>query len=465
MNYNECITYLNQIPITQTEMSLEYIHNLLDLMGNPQNQLKVIQVAGTNGKGSTCRMLQTVLFEAGFKVGLFSSPALISMNEGIDLNGSWITNEAFTTSANKVIAVCRQLVARGMTHPTIYECLVVIGVDYFLSESVDIALFEVGMGGRLDGTNIFEKPLFSMITTIGQDHMAFLGNTISDIAFQKAGIIKAHCPVIIGHMPYEAFHVIEKEAKKRHAPIININHATTMHSSELVMMDSPEINAKLSEVGFCHPLAQKVNLDITFVIGSPIIDTQIGGSYALTLLGDRQIHNLSLVLVAINLLIKLGYHITDSDLKAGFAKVDWPCRQEYLILKKGAQQFNIIIDGAHNHDSMRALIQTIKDQFPDRKLITVFSALDDKDIPDMLSSLSEISSHIICTSINHARGIELESLKDMAKNAFRKVDIYEIPTDALAFAFENSNYDTVLLTGSLYLTVPARFNLLDYNTR
>jgi len=446
-------------------MTLEYIYNLLEQLGNPQDHLKVIQVAGTNGKGSTSRMLQTVLAEAGYKVGLFSSPALISFNEGIDLNGIWISEEDFSTSLSKIIESCKQLISQGKTHPTIYECLVVGAIDYFISKAVDLVIFEVGLGGRLDGTNVFKNPLMSIITSIGYDHMAFLGHTLGEIAKEKAGIIKAQRPVLIGPMVYQAYSVIENIAKKLQAPIISMNHATLMYSTNIVPNPFPEENEQPktnSTLAPFHPLLQHINLDIAFDIGTPIIDTQIGGTYESSLIGEHQITNLSLVITAINILLKEGYYINQTAIENGLSKVVWPCRQEYFTIKRGASYKNMLFDGAHNIDSINALVETIKNTFPNRKIITIFSALDDKKITDMLSTLSQITSHVVCTTIDNKRGVDGLDIANIAKQLYKKVDIYSTPTEALEYAFTKTDYDMILVTGSLYLTVPLRFNLLNY---
>lgn len=439
MNYKSCIEYFQQIE-PNMDMTTEHILNLMGELGNPQDQLKVIHIAGTNGKGSTTKMIESSLITAGYQVGAFASPYLISPLEGISFNGVWITEIDYTKAATLVIDGCLKMIDKGLNHPSIYECEVATAVMAFKLKGVDLALIEVGLGGTNDGTNIFTNPLLTIVTSIGLDHTEYLGTTYQSIASHKAGIIKASRPVIIGKMPKEASDTIQFIASELNAPVYNLNNIPTISSSQ-IRNDKKLIHKRV------YHLVQNLNINITLESKKLTYDGP------LRLLGPHQIDNALIALLAIDLLNQNGFNIGNSQVKEGFHSLVWPCRCDYF----DHEQQTILIDGAHNIDSTNALVKMINDTTnnwdPDKTAI-LFSALKDKEIEAMLSTLSTVCKTILVTEIDHFRGESKEVIAEIAKKYFHKVIINDTPDKAYETFHQESPSKTLLITGSLYMTIP-----------
>lgn len=331
--YQDAINILTSQGKFYINLGLERIEKTLNLLGNPHKNMKFIHVAGTNGKGSVCAMLSSILVKCGLKTGLFTSPHVFEYTERIKIDNIDIKKEIF---AKKIIEVT-ELAAQNDIHLTEFEILTAVAFDYFAQNKVDIVVLETGLGGRLDSTNVIEKNLCSIITHIDFDHTERLGDTIEKIAFEKAGIIKQNCPVIVGKNNL-GLKIIKEIARERHS--------------------------------LCHCEQNSIS--------SSYDDLH---NRLLSLKGTYQQENLALVLSAVEILRKSGFNISQEAINAGLANVKHPCRFEYL------KDHNIIIDGAHNPNGTKALRESLDYYFPNQKIKFIFGCLKNKKYKEMMKNL------------------------------------------------------------------------------
>lgn len=444
MNFKHCLEYFDAIEPPE-EMTTDYIINLMEVLTNPQDKLKVIHIGGTNGKGSTTKLIETTLIKSGYKTGSFASPYLISPLEGVSINGQWIDEDTYTKAANLVIDACKVLQGKSLTHPSTYECQVATAIMCFTLEAVDFALIEVGLGGTTDGTNIFKSPLMTLITSIGLDHTEYLGTTFESIASAKAGIIKKKSPVIIGKMLTEASDTITKIASDINAPIYNLNTLTIPKATEILTTDK---NINNRQYNLMQEMSFKAKLN----------GLNLSYTGPLRLLGNHQIANACIALTAIELLRSYDVLIEETHIKEAFETLQWPCRCDYFTFNNQS----ILIDGAHNIDSTKALVNTIESNIPSwdtEKTTLLFSALKDKEIEAMLQILSTVSSKIAITEIDHFRGTQKEAILKIASKYFENISLYDTPSDA--YETLKNTTDTLLITGSLYMTIPMYYKYFN----
>lgn len=325
MDYKKAIEELTSQGRFYIDLGLERIERVLELLGNPQDKLSAIQIAGTNGKGSCCAMLESVLRTAGYKTGLYTSPHIFDYTERIKILGQDISKPEFAQYFETVTKVANE----NNIHLTEFEILTVMMFKYFADNNIDIAIIETGMGGRLDATNVLKRNICAIITHIDYDHTNILGNTKDKIAAEKAGIIKPDSAVITS----EGFEVVKDKA---------------------------------DEVG------------ALFVLANPCVEQKF--AQALSLKGQNQTENLALVLAALELKFN---HIPQEIIIKGLENVKHPCRFEYFEAQ------NMIVDGAHNPDCMRALVQNVQQYYPEMKHRYVFGCLKTKDYKSMLESILE----------------------------------------------------------------------------
>ena len=325
MNYTETVKDITSVGKFHINLGLERISQILDLLGNPQDSLKCIQVAGTNGKGSVCTMLDAVLKEAGYKTGLYTSPHIFEYTERIRINQEEISKEDFSKYYENIVTISQ----KNNIDPTEFEILTAIMYKYFADNKVDIAVIETGLGGRFDATNVLKNNLCSIITHIDLDHTDRLGDTKDKIAFEKAGIIKPNSVVITS----EGYEAIKDKADEVNA---------------LFILTASDVSQKYTE--------------------------------ALTLKGEHQKDNLALVLTAISHLFD---NISEETIINGLKKVKNPCRFQYIKDK------NLIIDGAHNPNCFQALRENLDRYFPREKKQYVFGCLNTKDYKKMIEYITE----------------------------------------------------------------------------
>lgn len=401
MNYQEAVDYVNERSLLGINLGLERIKKLLDLMGNPQEKLKCIHVAGTNGKGSTIAMISSILNKSGYSVGRFTSPCIESLEDCIWANGKIISKEDFANSLQYVKEKVQLMSKKKESiEPTEFEILTATAFWYFYSINCDIVLLEVGLGGRLDSTNVIKSSLVSVISNISYDHTSKLGNTLSEIAYEKAGIIKEKSCVILYPQKEEVEKVIEDVCKKKNATLIKT--------------DISKINIKKSS------------------INGQEFDYAKRESIKINLLGRHQINNAALAMDTIDVLIKKGYNISETAIKRGLFLAKWPGRFE--VLKRNPV---FIIDGAHNLSGAKFLRENLETYFPNKKIIFITGIFADKDYISMIKECSYIASKFIIINLENKRGVEAKELAKIARHYCNNV----VVSDTIEYAVRMSIND------------------------
>ncbi|SDY97838.1 dihydrofolate synthase / folylpolyglutamate synthase [Proteiniborus ethanoligenes] len=420
MNYREALDYIHGTKKFGSKLGLDNIRALLGLLENPQQDLKFIHVAGTNGKGSTSSFIANTLIEAGYRVGLFTSPYLEVFNERMRINNTDISDDSLAQITLNVKEKVEVMLSRGMNHPTEFEIVTAIAMEYFKKENVDFVVLEVGLGGRYDSTNVIEDSLASVITTISMDHTDILGDTIGKIAYEKAGIIKDNGLVISYPQDKEAQEVIIDVAQKK--------------NSELIIVPTEKI-----EVIETTAFGSRFNFEYKDI---KMLDLEIG------LIGVHQIYNASTALTTILSLKERGcISISDEAIRKGLSNTKWSGRLE--VLKRNP---TFLIDGAHNIQGIHALKKTLKDVFKYNKLILGVAILADKDVDHMIEELVPIADKIIVTEANIFRAMKAEELAEKIKkynnNVIIESNIEKAVEESFQIATEN---DLIVFSGSLYL--------------
>ena len=385
------------------KLGFERIQRLLDRLGNPEKKFQSIHIAGTNGKGSTAAMIASILREAGQQVGLYTSPHLIDFCERIRVGDELIT-------AEEVLHYVRMIRVVEEEPLTFFELATAIAFLHFAEEKVSVAVIETGLGGRLDATNVI-TPLISVITTIGRDHTAHLGESIEEIAFEKAGIIKPGVPVTVGMILPEAMEVIREAASVKGAPL--------------------------------HPFNR----------------TLVPDDIPLGLVGHHQIANACVAVATTHLLREVGavrepplQAIDQETIWKGLETVSWPCRLETV-----SEAPWVLLDGAHNVPAMQAVGEFLEDRLEGRRLVVLFAAMADKDLKGILSELAPITDEFVFTTPRLKRSAEPGRLVEIASDFGKKCSVVDGVTNALETLLVTlKNEDVLLITGSLFLVGEAR---------
>ncbi|MFU7514913.1 bifunctional folylpolyglutamate synthase/dihydrofolate synthase [Clostridium sp. HCS.1] len=417
----DTLKYLEELRVLGSNYGLERTERLLELLGNPHKSLKLIHIAGTNGKGSTSAILGKILMEHGYKIGYFNSPHLYEIEETIRINEENIKEEEFITLINEIKPFVNQVVKEGFNHPSEFEVLTCIMFLYLYRQKVDFGVIEVGLGGRLDSTNVL-TPILSVITSIGLDHMNILGNTIEEIAREKAGIIKRGVPIITCNQKDEAIKAITEKSLKESSNLIIVN---------------PN-NYKLLEINKNGTINQRVLVNIN---GKEEIIN-------LSLLGEHQIINLSLAIEAIKELDTLNYINLDiNKLKIATKSVKWKGRLE--ILKENPY---IVVDGAHNVDGIIYLKNNIEKYFKYNDLYLILGILADKEVEKMLEIIAPMAKEIYTVTSNSIRATSAENLKNEVLKYNKNTLAFEDYEEAANYAIKKAKKeDLVLASGSLYM--------------
>ncbi len=406
--------YIHSLSKFGKKSGLDNITRLLDVLGNPQNNLKFVHIAGTNGKGSTASFVSGVLIDANLKVGLFTSPFIEVFNERIKINNQNISNddlEKYTSIVKNAI----EKIDDADYHPIEFEVITAIGFLYFADKKCDIVVLETGLGGRLDCTNIIKKPYVCAIASISFDHMQYLGDTIEKIASEKCGIIKENSTVC-------AYIDLDKTAKK------------------VVDEFCIKTNSRLYN-------PQKSTLVIKKEGAVNVFDYRQYKDVKIKLAGKHQIYNACLAIDIIDNL-KNYFDISYENILNGLNNAKWVCRFE-IFNKKSA---TFVIDGAHNSDGIQKYVQTVKSVFVDKKIITVFGMLNEKDFEKSVKKIADISDILIVTDVPSVRQTNtqevFEAVKKFKKDALYIADNINAVNEALRFNDENS---VICIAGSLYL--------------
>ena len=413
VNYNEIVNYIEEIPKFTVKNPPEHTKEMLRRLGNPQDSIKVIHVAGTNGKGSTCAYLASMLSAGGYKTGLFTSPHLVKINDRFRINGEVMSDEDFVISFLKVKEVIDQAKEDGYAHPSYFETLFLMGVDYYYRKKVDYLVLETGLGGGKDPTNCVEKPLACIITSISIDHVQYLGDTIPAIASEKAGIIKPGVPIIFDGHVEDAANVIEARAAELNSP------------SYKLMPNQYE-------------LKEQTRNGIKFEFE--------GTELQIPYIAEYQMMNASLAYFTMKNLQSI-HGINDDKLKEGIKNVTWPGRMETILP-------GVIVDGAHNADGVAQFVKTVHQFRQNNRVVLLFSAVSDKEYDKMIKLICEdIKPHaVVTTQITGERQVTAEVLAGLFKEygAENVISVEEVG-EALKKALELQQDGMVFCVGSLYL--------------
>ncbi|MHC5292323.1 bifunctional folylpolyglutamate synthase/dihydrofolate synthase [Listeria welshimeri] len=423
-SYEEAIEWIHGTLRLGIKPGLARMEYIMEKLNHPEKANKWIHIAGTNGKGSTLTFTRNCIEEAGYTTGTFTSPYIETFNERISVNGKPISDDKILILANRMKPIAEELKNTIYGPPSEFEIITAMMFLYFAEyDSIDIGIIEVGLGGRLDSTNIL-LPLVSVITTIGMDHMEFLGNTIEEIASEKAGIIKPGTPVISGVIQSEAQEVIKAIASKNKANFAQLNQ------DFFIQLDGKTATFKTKH-------------------GEEIVDLVIG------LDGFHQLNNASLAIKVIQYLNTYSsYDIDGKAIKAGLKKAFWPGRMETISEKP-----LIIVDGAHNPEGIETLKNSIN-RFSGHKIIIV-SILKDKNYKEMLSSLKSIPDcEIILTTFDYSRAMSAQETINVGK--LEDIAVNPVWHDAINDTVQSKNDSKIFITGSLYFISEVRKFVFNY---
>mgnify|MGYP002784145208 CR=1 FL=1 len=399
------------------KLGLETVQALASAVGNPQRTFPAIHIAGTNGKGSTAAMTEAILRAAGFHVGQYTSPHLISITERIRVDGSEIHENDFARLATAVRQSSETLVAEGKlaASPTYFEQVTMIAYLYFAERQVELAVLEVGMGGRLDATNICQ-PAVTAITPIGFDHQKYLGNTLAAIAGEKAGIIKPNVPVVVAPQPYEAMQTIVARAEELSAPLVSV----------------------AGESFYAEPNAGQYRLRYR------TYDVQ------LNLRGRHQAENAMTAILIAEQLRQLGWKIDQQTIEEGLSKANWPGRLQLIESPKFSVQ--LLVDGAHNPSGAETLRNFLDEHYAGVPITLIFGAMADKAAIEMAKLLFPIARHVILTQVENLRAASPQSIAEQTITIRQDSICSETLAEALLEAMRITPANgLIVVCGSLYL--------------
>ena len=400
MTYEEARAYIEKVSQTGSILGLENIQNLMQELSDVQEKLNIIHIGGTNGKGSTGAFIESVLIEAGYRVGRYTSPAVFDPFEVWRINRENIALEAYLECLSQVKDACERLVAKGLPQPTVFEVETALAFVYFYQEKCDYVLIEVGMGGETDATNLITKPVCSVLTSISMDHMQFLGNSISEIARVKAGIMKAGCPVVTpeGQKP-EVLQVIRDVAKQKGA--------------ELFVAET---------MSYSHKMLEHVKLKMK---------------------GTYQIENSILAATV----CKKVVHLADEVIVRGLEQATWPGRFEVV-----SEEPLIILDGAHNEDAAEKLAHTLQKHFTNRRITYIIGVLADKEHAKMLALMLPLVQRAYTVTPPNKRALDGAVLAEEVRSFGKEAVYCEKMEDAVSFAVQEARAgetDVIVAFGSL----------------
>lgn len=420
MNITEALTYIHSVCWRGSIPGLSRTQELLRRMGNPEKKLKFVHIAGTNGKGSTAAMTASILRKAGYCTGLYTSPFLFRFNERMNINGADIADEELAEITEFV-----KPHAEAMTdHPTEFELVTAIAMEYFARHRCDIVVLEVGMGGELDSTNVIDPPEVAVICNLGLDHTEFLGNTLEEIAQAKAGIIKPGCSAVLyrGSPSVEA--VFEEACKARGVELYKADFSALVSRS--------------------HSFAGQV-----FDFGSR-------KALEIPLLGAHQLRNAAVVLTAVDCLIRRGWSISEENIRDGLRDVVWPGRFELL-----RRNPDVIVDGGHNPQCLEALAQNVRDYLAGRNITALTGVMADKDYTHMYETMAPLVTRFVAVTPDNPRAMPAEELKKILTSFGKPVTACASVSQGVEEALRQAGpQGLVLAFGSLYMVGDVRKTVL-----
>lgn len=411
MNYTESIEYIHSVSWKGSRPGLERIRELCNLLGNPQDDLRFIHVAGTNGKGSFCAMLESVLRESGYKAGMFTSPFIENFEERMQVAGEPISPEKLA----EITSYVRPYADSMEDKPTEFELITAIGFEYFRRRECSVVILEAGMGGRLDSTNIIKSPLLCVITGISMDHTEYLGNTVAEIAKEKAGIIKAGSMVLYGGEAGEASEIILKRANELICPCYAVDNSLLS-------------NVRLSVDGTTFDYGRYENLK-------------------LNLLGDYQLYNAARVITASEILRAGGVKITDEAVRSGLEKAKWKGRFERFSADP-----DVFFDGAHNTEGIEHAAKSIRGYYPDKKIVLITGVMHDKDFDSMADTLAPLCQRVFTVRPDNPRALLAEEYATVFAGKGVYATAYKSFDAAVreAYAYAKKENLPLFCLGSLY---------------
>jgi dihydrofolate synthase / folylpolyglutamate synthase len=429
--YEEALDWIHGRLRLGIKPGLKRMEWMMEKLGNPEENIKTVHIGGTNGKGSTLTFLRSILQVAGYKVGTFTSPYIEQFNERISINGAPISDEDILRLTNIIRPLADELEVTELGGPTEFEVVTAMSFYYFSEiQPVDIVLYEVGLGGRFDSTNII-TPLLSIITNIGLDHTNILGDSYEKIAFEKAGIIKSATPVITAVKQLGALKVIEEQALKMKAPLFRMNQEFSICSHKTLARGE---SFSLETSAF-QPMDQLV----------------------ISMMGAHQLENASLAVIAGQYLNQISsLTIGNQDIRNGLKHAFWPGRFEVI-----SENPLVIIDGAHNNEGVSALVHELSSRFKEKQIHIVFTALKDKALNNMIERLDEVANKITFTTFDYPRATPAIELYKMSHSMNKAVgedwetvileELHNLPKDNL-----------LMITGSLYFISRVKPFLFHY---
>lgn len=423
LTYEESLAFLNAPVYSQTRPGLAPVTELMHELGDPQDGLKYVHIAGTNGKGSTASFIERILREAGYRTGLYTSPYLMRFTERMRVCGQEISKDDLTRLTTKVKDAVDRITAQGHTAPTIFEMVTAVAFLYFREQKCDIIVLEVGMGGRLDATNIIKESEISVITAIDFDHMSFLGDTIGEIAYEKAGIIRNNGIVVSFPQRADAEKVLREVCAEENAG--------------LYIADPGPVLLEANIRGQRFRLAD-------------------GREFHISLLGSYQIRNAAVAVLAMDLLTARGWRLTPDSLARGLENARWPGRFELMSTNP-----MILVDGAHNPNGVEALARGLRTLFPGRKFTFIAGVLADKDYTSMLRVVEPLASRFLTVTPDSERALAASELaQDLRADGFKAVSFRSVSAAAETALSEYPD-EIICAFGSLYFIGDIRRVFLD----
>ncbi len=463
-SYLSAVDYIYSIPRFAKKGGIEQTRSLMALIGNPQNDFRYIHVAGTNGKGSVCAFLDAALRRFGLRTGLFTSPHLVRINERIRVDGEMIPDADFTELFDEIKAKVDIFVAGGGAHPTFFEWMYMMAMLWFKRQGVCWAVVETGLGGRLDATNVIEAPELTVITSIGYDHMQYLGSTLTEIATEKAGIIKRGVPLVFDAGKDEAsaviirhFHEVQGECDDSCPEMLGGSRQGQCGEPTALPGGLRTEKQEMARTGaICVPVDISMARHIDYPRDAITYDLLIDGislHMHLRMLGTYQVPNSLLALQALRVLgLRHDYFGLDKvsyyrNIGEAFCETVWPGRMEKIT-------DHLYIDGAHNEEGIRALVQTIETRFAGQEIYLLFAAAEDKDYTGMIRSLCKMPGlrGVMVTSIESGRQLDTETAAALFEgNGHMEVRQSRHIKDALREALRWCGSHILCCCGSLYL--------------
>lgn len=413
MTYKETMEYIEGLQTYGSVPGLSSIINLCEKLGNPQKSLSFVHIAGTNGKGSVLSFISTVLKEGGYTVGRYISPTISDYRERIQVNGSMISKKALCRLIGQVKAACEALVAEGKPHPTPFEAETALSFLYFKEKNCDIVVLETGLGGELDATNLIQNTLVAVITSVSYDHMGILGNSLSEIAAAKAGILKPGALAVTVKQSEEVLSVLQEKSSKRNIPL------TVAEPEQMTAVKSTLEKQRFTYKGL-------KNLEIT-----------MAGRYQLT--------NAVLAIEALTLLSEKGFPVTEKALRKGLKEAAWEGRFQVLQRKP-----LFLADGAHNRDGAAKLADSVQFYFTNKRIIYIMGILRDKEQEEIIRATCSYAEHILTVPTSGQRGLSSYELACEVSKYHSRVTALDSVEEAVELSLMMADQDTVIIAfGSL----------------